>query len=326
LAAILLTIFLANLAWSQNDAGSGLRGPVIGYVWDAAGQSIRRINGILGSSSLGESLTIPFPVAAAAVSASGNFAVLASSDRDPAVHIARSLGGSLVFSAIEGTIAADRVVLSSSQRAAALLSSDAKQLQMIWGLPDSPRAGPVVDASSVSGAITAIAIDEIGSKMLIATSADHGALYVVTSDPQSLPRLIADFSSPSAVVLFNNDRDAIVADAALNEITLVRDFAGTPIAFRLAGERGGISRPVGLWVTEDNRKLYVANAATRTLTLFDLDSQTIEANLPLDDEPTRLTLLSGSIFTMNDLGAGPLMLLNAADAPSVYFVPAGERR
>src|SRR6185503_9169209 len=126
------------------------------------------------------------------------------------------------------------------------------------GLPGSLIAGPLVDLSSMSGTITALAIDRTGSNILIAVSDDHGALYLVNSDLPT-PRLIGNFGSPTALAFLHGDEDVIVADAAVNEITLLRNFAGSPEAFRVAGERDGISGPVGLRISADSRKLYIAN-------------------------------------------------------------------
>src|SRR5205085_5657433 len=111
-------------------------------------------------------------------------------------------------------------------------------------LRTSPAAGPIVDLSSITGTITAVAIDRTGSNALIAVSADHGALYL--ADKDGIPRRIASLGSPTALALWHDDQDVIVADAALNELTLIRNFAGVPETFRLAGERDGISGPVGL--------------------------------------------------------------------------------
>lgn len=327
----LLTAVLAVGAFAAEDsAPTGLRGPVIGYVLDGPMQAIRPVNGIPGSSTLGPALALPFPVAAAAFSPRGDFALAVSGADDRNVYLLRNLGAAsptadVVDAALTG---ADRVLLNADASAAALLSSDARRLQLVRGLPGSPSAGPPLDLSSIPGTITALAVDRAATNILIAaTDGGQGALYLAAADPQFRPRLIANFGSPTALALLHGDQDAVVADAAVNRLTLLRNFAGTPEAFLLAGERDGVAGPAGLQVSPDGRKLYIANGGSRTLDVWNFDGQSIEASFPLDAEPTRLAPLQApSTFVLNEAGENPLLLLDAADNLAVYFVPAGRDR
>jgi hypothetical protein len=320
ICSVLITLVLTgNMAWSLQ-----LRGPVMGYVLDTANHAIRPVNGIPGSSVLGQSLVLPFPVAALAVSPRGDFALTVSASGDLKAHMLRNLGNENNIDTIEGAISgADRVALNADASAAVLLASGARQLQVLRGLPSSLVVGPLFDLSSIDGTITALAIDGTGSNILIAVSAGHGALYLATNT-DSRPRLIGNFGAPTALALLHEDQDVIVADAALNEITLVRNFAGTPEVFVLASERDGVAGPVGLRISADNHKLYIANGRSRTLDIWDFGTQSMEASHALDAEPTRLTAFQGSsTFLLNDVGDHPLLLLNEAIDPKIYFVPAG---
>ena len=329
-SVLLMALLAGNVAWAsqaEESAPAGLRGPVMGYVFDAITQAIRPVNGIPGSSVLGRPLALPFPVAAAAFSPRGDFALAISGSSDRTVHVLRNLGGANDIDSIEGGISgADRVILNADASAGALLATDARELQFLRGLPASPTVGPPLDLSSIPGTITALAIDRTGSNILIAVSANHGALYLAT-DLQVRPRLIANFGSPTALALLDGDQDVIVADAAVNELTLLHNFASTPEAFRLAGERDGVSGPAGLRISPDSRKLYIANSGSRTIDIWNFEAQSIEASFPLDAEPTRLTPLQGSsTFVLNDVGDHPLLLLDAAANLAVYFVPADRDR
>jgi len=327
---VFLTAALAGSPRSASPAeDSGLRGPVMGYVLDRSSQAIRPVNGIPGSSLLGQPLALPLQIAAAAFSPSGDFAVVLSASDDRTAHVLQNLGGAPNMIPIEGAITGvDRVFLNMDATAAALLASEGRQLQLVRGLPASPTATPALDLSSITGTITALAIDRTGTNVLIATSADHGALYL--SSDGTYPRLIANLGSPTALALLNGDEDVVVADAAVNQLILLRHFAGTSEAFLLASERDGVSRPAGLQISPDGRKLYIANGATRTLDIWSFELQSIEATLTLDAEPTRLTPFQGSsTFLMNDAGENPLVLLNLSvdgAEPAIYFVPASGDR
>jgi hypothetical protein len=295
----------------------------MGYVLDRTSQAIRPVNGIPGSSLLGQPLDLPVQVVAAAFSPSSDFAIAVFATDDRAAHLLRNLGGTLAVEPIEGAIiGADCVLFNVNASAAALIASDARQLQLLRGLPDSLTVTPALDLSSIPGAITALAIDRTGTNVLIAT--DQGALYLSSAD--TYPRLIANFGSPTALALLNGDQDVVVADAAVNQLMLLRHYAGTPEAFVLATERDGVSGPAGLLISSDSRKLYIANGSSRTLDIWNFEQQSIEASLPLDVQPTQLTAFQrASTFLLNDTGEHPLLLLNlpADDAPpAIYFVPA----
>src|SRR5262245_42410731 len=92
---------------------SGLRGPVMGYVLDRTSQAIRPVNGIPGSSLLGQPLDLPVQVVAAAFSPSSDFAIAVFATDDREAHLLRNLGGTLAVEPIEGAvIGADRVLFN----------------------------------------------------------------------------------------------------------------------------------------------------------------------------------------------------------------------
>jgi hypothetical protein len=94
--------------------------------------------------------------------------------------------------------------LNTAGSVAALLASDGRQLQVVRGLPEYTTVEAPLDLSSISGTITALAIDSSGSNILIAASDDHGALYLASTDSQAAPRRIANFGSPTALALLQD--------------------------------------------------------------------------------------------------------------------------
>ena len=117
-----------NAAWAsqtEESAQTGLRGPVMGYVLDATTQAIRPVNGIPGSSVLGQPLALPFPVAAAAFSPRGDFALVTSASDDHTTQVLRNLGGAPHIDPIEGGIsgAADTPVFDRPDTAVVVPSA-----------------------------------------------------------------------------------------------------------------------------------------------------------------------------------------------------------
>src|SRR5688500_10906100 len=113
ISSFLVMAMLPLNAASGQAQGSGLRGPVMGYVLDAAMQTVRPVNGIPGSSLLGDPLSLPFPVTAAAFSPRGDFGIAVSA-ADGAAYMLRNLGGAPTVEPIAGGITwADRVYFNT---------------------------------------------------------------------------------------------------------------------------------------------------------------------------------------------------------------------
>src|SRR5262245_38168884 len=113
---ILVAALLTTAAWASptQDSLLTLRGPVIGYVLDSALQAIRPVNGIPGSSVLGQPLALPFPIAAADFSPKGDLAVATAAGNDYGAYIVRNLSNNLQIAPVEGGLtSADRVFLNA---------------------------------------------------------------------------------------------------------------------------------------------------------------------------------------------------------------------
>ncbi|HYM13565.1 MAG TPA: hypothetical protein VEU62_22685 [Bryobacterales bacterium] len=325
---------LVSRAPMADDSGiqAALSGPVLGYVLDGNLQAIRPVNGIVGSALMGAPLALPFPVSAAAFSSRGDFA-LAVSAQDHAAYLILSLGTAAPSAAaIPGALSgADRLALNADNTAAALYSPAGGQAQIIKGLPDNPSIGALVDLSAVSGKLTALALDRGASNLLVtAAGSAQGALYLwsAAADPGAPLRTLGTFGSPSALALLHGDQDAVVADAGSNQLLLIRNFAGSADVFALAGPNDGISNPVGLQAAADGARLFIADAGTPSLDVWNFAAQAMETGIPLDAVPSKLTRVQGqSTFLLNEVGSDPLLLLDAAaGSPAVYFVPAGKEQ
>src|SRR5207237_4717301 len=111
---------LAIVVVSGNTVLAGqLRGPVMGYTFDSATHTIRPVNGIPGSSVLGETVALPFPVAEVVFSQHGDFALAVSASADRRSHVLRHVGETNDVDLIEGAIGgADRIVLNADATAA----------------------------------------------------------------------------------------------------------------------------------------------------------------------------------------------------------------
>lgn len=328
---VLASALLAAVA-AQADTTT-LRGPVMGFVVDGRSQTVRPINGIPGASHLGAPLELLFHVKQAVFSSGGDFALMTPAEGE-GLYLVRNLGDTPAASRIAGAFQPDRMVLNFANTVAALYQAEPRRLQVVRGLPGNPTAGPVLDLSSLSGTVKGLALDAAGREALLAV-ADNGrgalARISVPDDGEAgevrlvEPRTLSVFGSPSAVALLNKDRDALVADAATNQVFLIRNFAGDAQVEALASERDGIANPVGVEVSLDGRRVFVANAADRgSVLVVNLESRVVDMRATPESVPSRLERLQGrTAFLLNEPGETPLLVLDNVENPEVYFVPAG---
>ncbi len=140
-------LFLA--AASIAVAQGSISGPLLGFTFDAAGQSLHRVEGIPGSAVIGESLDLGFPVAKALISPGQDYALVISAS---GVVNFLKLGKSDVTVQAVGALppGPDQVVLSANARAAAFVYGSS--IQILTGLPDSPNLARTMDASALPSA------------------------------------------------------------------------------------------------------------------------------------------------------------------------------
>jgi DNA-binding beta-propeller fold protein YncE len=310
-----LSLLLCALAAAGcAETPAGVSGPVTGFVFDSQAGAIRAMRGIPGAAYLGSPLVSR--VDAASVSPDGSAALAAQAGR---LMLYTGLRGAApVSAAIQGAIAgADRFAWAPDGGAAAVYASKSGQAQILTGLAQSPAAGAPIDLSGIAGSVTALAFD--GQRLIVAAASD-GAGGIYTASAQSPAQRVASAASPSAIALAG--ADLYFADNQTQQIWQVRSYAGTPAAVLFSND-SAIATPAGLQLSADGKRLYVANAGSRKLAVYDVASRAAVASLDLAFTPTGLDRFgSASVFLLNGGGHGPLYVLNDSAQPAVYFVPA----
>jgi len=303
--------------WAQPSAG--VAGPVTGFIFDAQAGAVRPMLGIPGAAYLGNGVGSGLDAAAVAPDGSAALAV-------------QQRGGKLVLytglrnarpasSVVAGAIAGpDQFAWTANGSAAAVYSSRAGQGQMLTGLGQSPVAGAPIDLSSLSGQVTAMAFD--GERLILAVaSADAGGIYLASA--AAGVQRIASAVSPSAIALAGSS--LFFSDSQSQQIFQVQNYARTPGVVVFAND-SGINSPVGLQVSVDGQRLFVANAGNRKLAVYDIASRAPVESVDLAFKPTCLDLFGDpSVFLMNSSGQGPLYVVRdggPGKAAAVYFVPA----
>jgi DNA-binding beta-propeller fold protein YncE len=315
-SSLILMICAGSISMTaQAESIAAVGGPVTGFVFDTQADRIRPMLGFPGSSYLGAAVVTG--VDSASISPDGSSAFATQAGKLVLyTQLASSAPRAL---SLTGAIAADHFAWVPGA-AAAIYSSKSGQAQIITNLLETPSVGAPIDLSTLSGQISAIAFD--GQQIILAvTSGASDGIYTVSA--QSGPQRIASATSPAALALAG--ADLYFADQQTGQIWQVQGYAKQPVPAVFAND-ASTSSPVGLQLSTDGRRLYVANAGSHTVAIYDIASRSQTESIPLSFPPTKLDRFgSNSVFLLNATGqATPLCVFTDANAakPATYFVPA----
>jgi hypothetical protein len=312
---------LAATGWAQPSAG--VAGPVTGFIFDEQLGAVRPMLGIPGAAYLGKAVATG--LTAASVAPDGSAALVLQQDGALGLYSGLRTATPLALTVAGGISGVDHVAWAGNGGAsAAVYASRSGQGQILTGLAQSPAAGAPIDLTGLPGQVTALAFD--GKNLILGVvSSESGGIYLASASAGW--QRIAPAASPSAIAVAGGS--LYFADNESQQIFQVQSYAGTSAAVVFASDSGS-SSPVGLQVSADAQRLYVANAGSRRLDVYDIATRAPVQSLDLAFTPTGVERFGdASVFLLNGSGQGPLYVLRdgGAGKAAVYFVPApGKRR
>jgi hypothetical protein len=291
-------------------AQSPIRGPMLGWVWDAQKETIRPVLGIAGSSVLGKSLELEFAIKYAAISHSREYALaLAGDSRDLLFVDLKPI--SPVSNLIDGVPrGADRLVLSPRGLSALAIYAENRKILVITGLDSQPAALREIDVS-VEGAPEAAAISDDGSLLLAAYPESHTLLFV---GPEGNRWKAPVEDAVKAAAFLAGTRDAVVASEG-GVFLLPNVTSGSESRRLWEGKASAVS-----WSTPS--RFLLAEAGTQSIVEMDLEGQiTRTAQCPC--LPSALhPMAAGGVFRLNEVSRDPLWLVEISDSGMrTIFVP-----
>ena len=312
IVSLTLAVAIPALA---NDTGD-VRGPISGFVLDGRANALRAIEGLPGAARLGAQAPLPFAVAAAAVAFRRDYALVIPASGPPRAMLARGLrSGAPETLPLDGAIEPTAIAIASSGAIAALHSRAAHKLQFVVGLPDAPRALEPVDTSVLDGEGVALAIDADGSVALLAAA--DGQIYRAGPGAAGLTWVASVRGAASLSML--PDRDAAVAlSAESGEIVLLDGIARGALSIRtVAGPLQNIQNARAVHALD---RLSIGVIADGRLAAVDLESGAVDW-IDLAAAAEYFVPLDRHLFVLNRAGAQPLLLLDASQGRSAWFVP-----
>ncbi len=297
---------------------SRVSGPVAGYVPDAARSSLQPVLGMPGAAVLGDTLRLNGAWSLLGVSPSQEYAMATDRFSGELLLVStESAAGRSVEGALRG---AGSVRMSPNGTSAVLRAGG--QVQIVNGLPDAPHAQSPVDVSAL-GALKALAVSDDGSLVLVvAGSGADTALYSINL--QGELRWLGALGQDARLSFANRSHSAAIAGMSTNELWILADAAGDFSLRRLSGPESGMSGPVGVAFSDDNRRVLAAHSGG--IIRVNLDDAAVAA-VACSCAPTLLARMRGnSTFRLTEVSDQPMWIVEDRTAvPQVWFVPPKAR-
>jgi hypothetical protein len=301
-------------ARAEQDSGSKLAIPSLGWVFDNQARAVRPIVGTLGAALLGRPLDAGFPIASASISTQRGFA-LAVSAEDHRVRLVELRGAAPIVKILEGIESSpDRMILSPLGTAAMLYYVEAARVQIITGLPDMPLVSRDISTGALGGVATELAISDDGNRSLLVLG-DGGPLWMLDREAGSY--LVPTPGSNSVIAFRPGGHDAL-AVTRVGELYLIGSGASVSNYGAVMGE--GVGNPVGVQISRDGTHAYIAYSNG---SIAEVDSTTgTVRTVSCGCRATGFDAVNSSTFLINEPSTAPLLLVNVSDGgPRVWFVP-----
>jgi hypothetical protein len=308
---------------NEEDRSSSTRvgGPGLGMVFDRARGGLRPILGLPGAAIVGGVLELGSELAQGWISPRQEYAlarfkegaelVLVNLDRD-------QISVEPLAGAMPGV---DLVALSPRGASAFLYDREARRMQLITGLPQSPSVVAEVDISKLPDSVGAMAVsDDAGAALFFVSEGESGGVYSITAGGGL--KWVGAAQEVSAIAFLTDLHDALIADGRASAVLLIRDVVGSADKTVLVAEQDGILNPVAVQISDDHRRVFIANSGSATVSVLDLNGGSM-SRISCSRVPSGLYRLQGSsVFRLTEFSDAPLLLLaGGADEPRIFFIP-----
>jgi len=319
--ALVLFTLVGGLAAQEGTDQSPVSGSVVGFVLDESA-GIRPVLGVPGAATLGRPVMRSSGLAGVVFSPALDYA-MALAPRSGQVMLLRNLSRSATAVDLPVAPGAARFAISPSGDAAVLYYPETRAVSVLTGLPDAPAVSWSLEAPYLAGGLGALAVSDAGGAVLIAADGGESPVWLLAQAAGA--RFLSYVSSSPSLAFLSGSSDAVVADGGNSTVVLVRDPSGRAETTQIGGAAEGLSRPVAVAVTADNRRVLVASAASAGVVGLSLAGEQ-PFTLTCNCEVTGLERLSGGVtFRLSEPGEGPVWLLDTASSPPrIVFVPGSQ--
>jgi hypothetical protein len=310
--AILLVVTPRIFAADSSDIGA----PRLGFLYDIPTRSFRQISGVPGAATLEPGMRFGFTPDRVVIAGQKQY-VLATGSDDEFVRILLLAGSDLTTRILDGVLKPSRVVLSPSDLAGAFYHDVTGRVQIVTGLPDSPKLIHEFSITNGTGAVTALAVSDDGHRVLAAAGPalwifdQDSGLSSITADARIADVCFRSGSHDAFIVLQSGQILAVDSKGVLLPFgPPLSSGTASPIAIRVSanGSRG--------YIAFDDGTLAVVSSQAETPRRFSCDCT------PIGLEP----LSAPGFYRINESSTDtPLLLLDVSrDIPRLWFVPTSD--
>jgi hypothetical protein len=294
---------LAGTAMAQVGA------PMLGYLPDQG--TIRAMNGIPASASIGPLLVAQQAYTQIAVSSSGSFALATASTGEVVVLTVGADGMTLETATVQGA-AAGNLQLSPNGSSAVVLNGGT--LEVIGGLPASPAVASFTDVSYL-GAASALSVSDDGQWV---AGVFGGAVYAIGSGGQ-----VVTLPAPAGVVAsaFFHGTEDLAVTTAVQIVEISNISSGTPTTTNIYGSADTpipAQSPIALALTSDNAWVLLVEPDGGIGQVQLAGGAVTVAHCGCT--PEGLTGLGGTLFRVSTLANGSVKVYDARSG-DMWFVP-----
>ena len=324
-------------AAATGSAMQPMQSPVLGFVSTSAGQvgsarrmhgmglssavaDVRAIIGVPGAASLSGPLSMPRGVERVYLSPGGSFGLAEQSAGAMAV-VQFSGMLALPLQAVSGAIEQPAIVaFSPGGSAAAVLSTEEGRLQVLAGLPASPRIARSLNLSDLPANIRTLALAD-DAVTLLAGTADGSVLALRTG---KTAQLLFSAHDLGGIAFAPASTNALLFDRDGNRAMMIENIATSPSTRMLAEGVAGITGDVVLGF--DGGAAIVGAINARQLSRINLQTLQVDTvNLPV-----ALTMLqplqAAHRFLISSQSGQPAWIVDTSrETAAVYFVPRQAR-
>jgi hypothetical protein len=305
----LCTFVIAAAAAAQSNPGT-IGGPLLGMVFDENAGAIRPLTGIPAAATVGPRLDSGAALEQVAA-AEGGYAVAVESGTGAAVIVSAS-GRRSLTGVPPG---ASAIALSPRGTAAALFFKASRTAYIVTGLPESPGTPrPVAfDRQPLS-----LAVSDDGTAVLaLERNGRTGAAILLYRDGKS-PAVLHNSRAIGGMAFLPGSADVLIAES--NAVMLVSEAFGPQ---SIAGESDGIASVIAAAGSDDGNRVIIAMTSGQ-IAIRDRQSNALTM-VSCGCRPSGLDRLRGAgVFRLNELGDGPLWLLDTdSPEPRILFVAGG---
>jgi hypothetical protein len=303
---------------TDSNTSQSMQSPMLGFVSAPNGSEVRAILGIPGASTLSRPLVLPAGVTNLNFAPGQKYAIVegASGAAIGVITFTAADSGPLV--AIEGAISQpDIVSFSPNGGAAVLYSATQGRLQVVSGLPATPRVVREISSSDLPIAVRLLALADDGATLLEGGANSSVYWLAVGVEPQLLTT-VGDLEGLAFVPKTNN---AMIFDRNGGSLTLLQNVNSAPSNRSLVDGLTGLEGKIALQVTAGSALLTSANASH----LWQIDLQSLRVqDLLLPGAATMLEPLrtSGKYLLSWQSGQPAWIVDTSGLTGAVYFVPA----